>query len=650
MTGAADTPFERKRAASGKARNDGGGSNGPISEREHHSGRSPTKDYRSFKGTYRGRSYRIYRMIVTNLGQTLRSPWSKGIIILSYIFVFFHLLSIVFGATEVSLKDEYGALDPDVLFTVEPVVGQDARILVVPGETYSVSYIVSNTGNDADELETMVMLPSPLWEEEHYIQGKRVLGTGDSAIVHVNITVPERGFSIVSEGDVFSSISGQRGAAYYDREMGGPKGGGVRPEPVEGIDQASNSMYIHNTSRLVGIVCFPGSLKEDISAGGTELYDVRIRSCGTVFMLDPGNETVRREMGIPATYFLPSFGIRVEEDAPGPYGISAEAPESFTLILHLFNDGDSTVELVLDVLQFPVADPSAYMEFMYPGDSGPGVSLEPGEEIDITMVISTGYMPYRVGYSLMVTATDISDSYFHVTEARHVTLSITGSSDEEEKPGERYHQILWGGGFFYERYLWLILLSAFAGAGIVGRDIEENSIALYLSRPVTMFDYLLSKASALFITLSTITIVPAIVLFLAGMSFSTRDIRYIIEHSYILGAMILSYIIALTVFTSVSMAFSSMVRKWILAGVGIFVLFIFSSTISDILFAIFGRDHLKLLNMNYVMKKLFEPLFGLGYDSSGTGIEWYWMALVLAGLVVISWSLILVRFRKGVVK
>jgi ABC-type transport system involved in multi-copper enzyme maturation permease subunit len=189
------------------------------------------------------------------------------------------------------------------------------------------------------------------------------------------------------------------------------------------------------------------------------------------------------------------------------------------------------------------------------------------------------------------------------------------------------------------------LLAAFAGSGIIARDLQENSISLYLSRPITWYDYLGSKFSSLMILLSTITLFPAVVLFSTGMAFSNKDISYILEHMYILSGMLISYLLALVLFSSVSMAFSTLIRKWIFSGVAIFVFFIFTSTVSDILVALFDNDYLRLMNINFVMKNIFKPLFGLEYARSSTGIEWYWLAITLVMIIFVSWSVLIIKFR-----
>lgn len=613
--------------------------------------RGPTKDYREFEGQYGGRAYSYTRIMLTNFRELASSRWSIGVMIISFLFVFFNILTLVFGGGEEDLLAQFDQLDPEVLFWIEPIDGQEGRISVNLGDTYTLSYKVTNTGKEKDGLNVLVLPPNSNWETDHWIEGDRMLGKGDSVIVHVNVTIPGSVSEFAAQGDldVFRNLG-------YSGWMEGEIISYSRPYSDKGDDipigretPSANAVYQSNTSRIMGIAVIPDLLMDEISDYGFDNIDIRIRSTGTLLMLDPSDTDVSEELGIDTDTSPSNLRIWMGSDDDKVYRKSMTAPQIKEHKVHLKNIGQEPLQIELDCFLMPITDPSWVVFIMDPEQmevNDPVITLGPGEEWEVMITLQTGEAPYKAHYSLLITATDITNGSFHVSDAYHMTVSISGSSYAPQEPGERYHGMLWGGGFNYERYLWLILLSAFAGAGVIAKDLQENSIALYLSRPITWYDYLLAKFSSLVLLLSLITIIPAMVLFSTGMAFSTKDIIYIIEHLYILGGMIASYFVALMVFASVCMAFSTLMKKWIFSGVGIFVFFIFSSTVSDILQGLFNNDYLKLLNVNLVMTKLFMPLFGLKYPTSEVGLDWYWLLLTLVGLVAGSWLLVISRFRK----
>jgi ABC-type transport system involved in multi-copper enzyme maturation permease subunit len=616
-----------------------------------HSLRGPTKDYRKFKGEYRDRNYRFYRIVVTNLKQMASSGWSIAVMVISFLFLFFHILTLVFGGSQENLLEQFDNLDPEVLFEIEPVEGQTGRVSVLLNETYTLSYRVRNTGNDENGLNIFILLPNSNWYSEYWIEGQTTLGKGESAIVHINVTIPTSVEKFAAEGqsDIFRSL-GYSGWMDHEKVVySRPFGQDIPNIPKGSETTPANAVYSTNTSRIVGIVAVPDHLLEEIADYGLDLIDMRIRSTGTLLMLDPSDPAIQSDLGLENVDFKGGLRIWMGSDDEKVYRKSMKAPQTKIFRVNIMNTGTSPLEVELDGFVMPVTSFTWQVSFFENGRedlTDQVISIDPGQKKEMNLLLTTGEEPYRVPYSILVTATDIDNGSFQLTDAYHMTIAVKGSSYADDEPGEIYHNILWGGGFNYERYLWLILLSAFAGAGVIARDLQENSIALYLSRPITWYDYLLAKFTSLLLLLSAISLFPASILFATGMAFSTNDLAYIFDNLHILGGMLISYTATLMIFGSVCMAFSTMVRKWIYAGVGIFVFFIFTSTISNILLELFDNDFLILLNLNLVMKNLWRPLFGLDYSSSSTGLEWYWLLATLSGIVIISWTLVIIRFRK----
>jgi ABC-type transport system involved in multi-copper enzyme maturation permease subunit len=72
--------------------------------------------------------------------------------------------------------------------------------------------------------------------------------------------------------------------------------------------------------------------------------------------------------------------------------------------------------------------------------------------------------------------------------------------------------------FLGQQMPWMLLMSAYAGAGLIANDMRTGGLLLYLSRPLTLGDYILGKASILFASLSMVTLVPGLALFFAARS------------------------------------------------------------------------------------------------------------------------------------
>lgn len=121
---------------------------------------------------------------------------------------------------------------------------------------------------------------------------------------------------------------------------------------------------------------------------------------------------------------------------------------------------------------------------------------------------------------------------------------------------------------FFNRLLWLQAIVGFgiallAGPPLIARDLENNALPLYLSRPITRLEYVLSKLLVLFAPLSLITWVPGLLLFglqtsLAGPGWAVENAR--IAYAFFAGSWV--WMVTLSLFT---LSISAVVRRALVA-------------------------------------------------------------------------------------
>jgi ABC-2 type transport system permease protein len=117
--------------------------------------------------------------------------------------------------------------------------------------------------------------------------------------------------------------------------------------------------------------------------------------------------------------------------------------------------------------------------------------------------------------------------------------------------------------FFYVFLAWqtvlALLLSLMTGPRMLVSDLRDNALPLYLSRPVSRFEYLLGKALALVILGSLATWIP--LLLLVVLQSSLTGFGWLREHWFVpLGVFAGSWA-ALLPFTLVCLALASVVRR-----------------------------------------------------------------------------------------
>ena len=75
-----------------------------------------------------------------------------------------------------------------------------------------------------------------------------------------------------------------------------------------------------------------------------------------------------------------------------------------------------------------------------------------------------------------------------------------------------------GAGFFQQAF-WiqlfpLILVTIYAGSGLIASDLAANALPLYFSKPITRMDYVLGKLAVIATFLILVFLAPVLILFL----------------------------------------------------------------------------------------------------------------------------------------
>jgi ABC-type transport system involved in multi-copper enzyme maturation permease subunit len=121
------------------------------------------------------------------------------------------------------------------------------------------------------------------------------------------------------------------------------------------------------------------------------------------------------------------------------------------------------------------------------------------------------------------------------------------------------------------------LLLASAGAGAIAGDVENRSIVLYLSRPITPLDYLTGKGLSVGLVLTIFFVVPGVGACL--FAFIVGNVSF--------GLAALAILVA-TVFTALALLMSSLTRRPIFAGAAIFGVLVSAEVLAGLVQAVTG--------------------------------------------------------------
>ncbi len=150
-------------------------------------------------------------------------------------------------------------------------------------------------------------------------------------------------------------------------------------------------------------------------------------------------------------------------------------------------------------------------------------------------------------------------------------------------------------------------VALFVGPGLVSKDLANNALPLYLSRPISRAEYVLGKFSVLGILLSLITWVPGLFLYFlqsgyAGWGWAFDNARLAV--SIFIGSW--AWIVTVSF---LALALSAWVKWRPVAGFMMFMVFLGGGFVGLLVNALFRTDWGNLVNLGVVIGRIWEGLF-----------------------------------------
>ncbi len=185
------------------------------------------------------------------------------------------------------------------------------------------------------------------------------------------------------------------------------------------------------------------------------------------------------------------------------------------------------------------------------------------------------------------------------------------------------------GRYFHFQILLVFILSTFGGAGLIANDLKSGGILVYLSRPLTRRDYVLGKVLVLMLLNVSVTLVPALLLYLIALGLAPA--QYLTwSLAWIPGAIAL-YSLALSTSASLLLlAISSLSRNARVAGLGFFGLVMVLDIVRGVVALIYRWPGAILLSLQANVRVIDNALFGL--DERWYRIHWAYPSVVLVAL------------------
>jgi ABC-type transport system involved in multi-copper enzyme maturation permease subunit len=180
----------------------------------------------------------------------------------------------------------------------------------------------------------------------------------------------------------------------------------------------------------------------------------------------------------------------------------------------------------------------------------------------------------------------------------------------------------------------LVILSIYSGADLISGDLKFKAFPLYFARPLSRGDYMLGKISIILFYLLLFTLVPGILLLLFKMIFTGS---LAVSPGLLLA--ILAYpLLECAFLASLTLALSSLSANTKFIQIAVFLVYMFSNNLAQMLKAIFKSDYFFLISLQSNFEQLGSFFFRLAPKYSYPA----WLAVLPPATVTLlaAWLLV----------
>lgn len=198
--------------------------------------------------------------------------------------------------------------------------------------------------------------------------------------------------------------------------------------------------------------------------------------------------------------------------------------------------------------------------------------------------------------------------------------------------------------FLGQQIPWMLLMSAYSGAGLIANDMRTGGLLLYLSRPLTLGDYILGKVAILFASLSMVTLAPGLVLFFGARSLAP-DVLGDASHLLLVPKIIAFALILILPMTGLVLVMSALARNARFAGLGFFFVFVGSTVAQGIAWRATRSSYAGLASIQAAMRRAGEAIFAVKPARITADLPAEWAFAVLAALSITCFLVLKTRVR-----
>ena len=162
----------------------------------------------------------------------------------------------------------------------------------------------------------------------------------------------------------------------------------------------------------------------------------------------------------------------------------------------------------------------------------------------------------------------------------------------------------------WQQKLPVFIITVWVGAGLIANDKRANALQIYLSKPLTRFEYITGKLVVLGVFLLGVTLLPALLLLLLQVAFS-GSFTFLRQNLYLFPAITLTAFLQVLLSAFLILALSSMSKSSRYVAILYAGVVFFTDAVYGMIFLITGSSSLSWISVGANLRQLGDVIFRL---------------------------------------
>jgi ABC-type transport system involved in multi-copper enzyme maturation permease subunit len=195
--------------------------------------------------------------------------------------------------------------------------------------------------------------------------------------------------------------------------------------------------------------------------------------------------------------------------------------------------------------------------------------------------------------------------------------------------------------FLEQQDFFVFVITVYVGAGLIANDRRANALQIYLSKPLMRSEYIAGKLAVLFVFLTMVTLVPALLLLLLQVMFA-GSFAFVQKNLFLFPAITVASMLQVLLASFTMLALSSLSNSARFVGILYVGITFFTSAIYAALYAITGSSRVSWISIGANLSQIVDVIFRL---KPRYLTPWPVSLLVIIGLIAVSTSVLERRVR-----